>query len=80
VLILQSRLSSRPPDRVAGCIVPADWHHLWFSPQRSHPLDVQGFFFHRREQAPMQIGDERFSSEEIQTLYAAGEYPLRKPE
>jgi hypothetical protein len=28
----------------------------------------------------MQVDDERFSSEEIQTLYAAGEYPLRKPE
>ena len=28
----------------------------------------------------MQVGDERFSGEEIQTLYAAGEYPLRKPE
>jgi hypothetical protein len=28
----------------------------------------------------MQVGDERFSSEEIQTLYAAAEYPLRKPE
>ena len=28
----------------------------------------------------MQVGDEHFSSEEIQTLYAAGEYPLRKPE
>ena len=28
----------------------------------------------------MQVGDERFSSEEIETLYAAGEYPLRKPE
>jgi len=28
----------------------------------------------------MQVGDERFNSEEIQTLYAAGEYPLRKPE
>ena len=30
--------------------------------------------------ASMQVGDERFSSEEIQTLYAADEYPLRKPE
>jgi hypothetical protein len=30
--------------------------------------------------ATMQVGDERFSGEEIQTLYAAGEYPLRKPE
>jgi hypothetical protein len=28
----------------------------------------------------MQVDDERFSSEEIQTLYAAGDYPLRKPE
>ncbi len=28
----------------------------------------------------MQVGDERFSSEEIQTLHAAAEYPLRKPE
>jgi hypothetical protein len=28
----------------------------------------------------MQVGDERFNSEEIKALYAAGEYPLRKPE
>jgi hypothetical protein len=28
----------------------------------------------------MQVDDERFSSEEIQTLYGAGDYPLRKPE
>jgi hypothetical protein len=28
----------------------------------------------------MRVDDERFNNEEIQTLYAAGEYPLRKPE
>jgi hypothetical protein len=27
----------------------------------------------------MQVGDERFSSDEIQRLYEGGEYPLRKP-
>jgi hypothetical protein len=30
--------------------------------------------------ARMQIGDERFNSEEIQRLYEASDYPLRKPE
>ena len=28
----------------------------------------------------LQVGDERFNSNEIQRLYQASEYPLRKPE
>ena len=28
----------------------------------------------------LEVGDERFSSSEIQRLYEADEYPLRKPE
>jgi hypothetical protein len=28
----------------------------------------------------LEVGDERFDSTEIQRLYAAGNYPLRKPE
>jgi hypothetical protein len=28
----------------------------------------------------LQVGDERFNSTEIQRLYDAVEYPLRKPE
>ena len=28
----------------------------------------------------LQVGDERFSSSEIQRLYEADDYPLRKPE
>jgi hypothetical protein len=28
----------------------------------------------------LQVGDERFNSAEIQRLYAADDYPLRKPE
>jgi hypothetical protein len=28
----------------------------------------------------LQVGDERFNSDEIYDLYAAGDYPLRKPE
>ena len=28
----------------------------------------------------LEVGDERFSSSEIQRLYDAGDYPLRKPE
>jgi hypothetical protein len=28
----------------------------------------------------LEVGDERFSSSEIQRLYEAGGYPLRKPE
>ena len=28
----------------------------------------------------LQVGDERFNSSEIQRLYEASEYPLRKPE
>jgi hypothetical protein len=28
----------------------------------------------------MQVGDERFNGDEIQRLYEADEYPLRKPE
>jgi predicted ATPase len=28
----------------------------------------------------LQVGDERFNSTEIQRLYEAGDYPLRKPE
>jgi hypothetical protein len=27
----------------------------------------------------LQVGDERFNSNEIQHLYEAGDYPLRKP-
>jgi hypothetical protein len=30
--------------------------------------------------ASMQVGDERFSNEDIQMLYDAGGYPVRKPE
>ena len=28
----------------------------------------------------LQVGDERFNSDEIQQLYEAADYPLRKPE
>jgi hypothetical protein len=28
----------------------------------------------------MQVGDERFNSDEIQRLYEGSDYPLRKPE
>ena len=28
----------------------------------------------------LEVGDERFNSNEIQRLYEAGDYPLRKPE
>ena len=28
----------------------------------------------------LEVGDERFNSDEIQRLYEAGDYPLRKPE
>ena len=28
----------------------------------------------------MQVGDERFNGDEIQRLYEASDYPLRKPE
>jgi hypothetical protein len=30
--------------------------------------------------ASMQVGDERFNSDEIQRLYEGNDYPLRKPE
>jgi hypothetical protein len=30
--------------------------------------------------ALLQLGDERFNSSEIQRLYEADDYPLRKPE
>jgi hypothetical protein len=30
--------------------------------------------------ALLQVGDERFNSSEIQRLYEADDYPLRKPE
>jgi hypothetical protein len=30
--------------------------------------------------ALLQVGDERFNSAEIQRLYEADDYPLRKPE
>jgi hypothetical protein len=29
--------------------------------------------------ASLQVGDERYNSTEIQRLYEAGDYPLRKP-
>jgi hypothetical protein len=28
----------------------------------------------------LQVGDERFSSDDIQRLYEGSDYPLRKPE
>jgi hypothetical protein len=30
--------------------------------------------------ASLEVGDERFNSSEIQRLYEADDYPLRKPE
>jgi transposase len=33
-----------------------------------------------REGAWLEVGDERFNSSEIQRLYEADDYPLRKPE
>jgi hypothetical protein len=48
--------------------------------QRLRPFVTPSKLYARREPlgAWMQVGDERFNSNEIQRLYEAVDYPLRK--
>ena len=55
-------------------------NYLRFATAAGHPLCRRGFAHARAFGAWLEVGDERFNSNDIQRLYEASEYPLRKPE